>query len=529
MADRALARKVLETEAAAILALVGRLDERFDRAVELLFQCRGRVILTGMGKSGVICQKIAATLASTGTPAFFLHPAEAAHGDLGVIQGDDVVVALSYSGETDEILNLIDTIRRLGSRLIAITGGMRSALAQAADVALDCGVAEEACPLNLVPTASTTAALAMGDALAMALLREKGFRQEDFASLHPGGKLGKQFMRVETLMHAGKDLPLVNGDTLMRDVIQGSFLNGAPRVVNGKGGLPVQRLASGTAAQMPQTAFDLHRGIGQPLPGEVCQRMEALFGAKFNDVRVHVGPQAASIGAVAFTRGSNVYFAPGQYDPSTPRGRQLLAHELAHVVQQRTGRVRNPFPSGTAFVHDLGLEAEATRMSLRAATVQPLMARNVVQRAAVGGGGGGIPAQQAIVNLNKPAINRARNGGHLRPGLQRHILRACIDAIGFSVPARQAIANAYALLGQPDPGNHAARIVQENTILAEAQADIATLHHHAAGAWAAVPGNPARQRRRAARWDRDPIVYQERATPGYVAPIAVNNPFAALM
>jgi arabinose-5-phosphate isomerase len=219
MADRALARKVLETEAAAILALVGRLDERFDRAVELLFQCRGRVILTGMGKSGVICQKIAATLASTGTPAFFLHPAEAAHGDLGVIQGDDVVVALSYSGETDEILNLIDTIRRLGSRLIAITGGMRSALAQAADVALDCGVAEEACPLNLVPTASTTAALALGDALAMTLLREKGFRQEDFASLHPGGKLGKRLMRVDALMHAGKECPIVQAGTGMRDVI----------------------------------------------------------------------------------------------------------------------------------------------------------------------------------------------------------------------------------------------------------------------------------------------------------------------
>jgi len=219
MADRDLARKVLETEAAAILALVGRLDERFDRAVELLLQCRGRVILTGMGKSGVICQKIAATLASTGTPAFFLHPAEAAHGDLGVIQGDDVVVALSYSGETDEILNLIDTIRRLGSRLIAITGGMRSALAQAADVALDCGVAEEACPLNLVPTASTTAALAMGDALAMALLREKGFRQEDFASLHPGGKLGKRLMRVDALMHAGKECPIVQAGTGMRDVI----------------------------------------------------------------------------------------------------------------------------------------------------------------------------------------------------------------------------------------------------------------------------------------------------------------------
>jgi arabinose-5-phosphate isomerase len=219
MADRALARKVLQTEAAAILALVERLDERFDRAVDLLLGCRGRVILTGMGKSGVICQKIAATLASTGTPAFFLHPAEAAHGDLGVIQGDDVVVALSYSGETNEILNLIDTIRRLGARLIAITGAGRSALALSADVALDCGVTEEACPLNLVPTASTTAALAMGDALAMALLKEKGFRQEDFASLHPGGKLGKRLMRVDALMNAGTDCPVVHADTGMRDVI----------------------------------------------------------------------------------------------------------------------------------------------------------------------------------------------------------------------------------------------------------------------------------------------------------------------
>lgn len=219
MVDRTLARKVLETEAAAVLALVARLDERFDRAVELLRDCRGRVILTGMGKSGVICQKIAATLASTGTPAFFLHPAEAAHGDLGVIQGDDVVVALSYSGETNEILNLIDTIRRLGARLIALTGVTRSALAQAADVALDCSVTAEACPLNLVPTASTTAALAMGDALAMALLKEKGFRQEDFASLHPGGKLGKRLMRVDSLMSSGKDCPIVAAGTGMQDVI----------------------------------------------------------------------------------------------------------------------------------------------------------------------------------------------------------------------------------------------------------------------------------------------------------------------
>src|SRR5437016_1005643 len=216
MADLALARKVLETEAAAILALVGRLDGKFDRAVELLRSCRGRVILTGMGKSGIICRKIAATLTSTGTPAFFLHPAEATHGDLGVIQADDVVVALSYSGETDEILHLLETIRRLGAKLIAITGRPGSTLAYAADVALDCSVAEEACPMNLVPTASTTAALAIGDALAMTLLVEKAFRQEDFASLHPGGKLGKRLMRVEALMHGGKDCPIVESATVMR-------------------------------------------------------------------------------------------------------------------------------------------------------------------------------------------------------------------------------------------------------------------------------------------------------------------------
>jgi len=219
VADRTLARKVLETEAAAILALVDRLDGKFDCAVQTLRQCTGRVILTGMGKSGIICRKIAATLTSTGTPAFFLHPAEAIHGDLGVIQGDDVVVALSYSGETDELLRLLETIRRVGAKLIAITGGRSSTLAQNADVALDCSVTEEACPMNLVPTASTTAALAIGDALAMTLLVEKGFREEDFASLHPGGRIGKRFMKVEALMHGGKQCPIVPADTRMRDVI----------------------------------------------------------------------------------------------------------------------------------------------------------------------------------------------------------------------------------------------------------------------------------------------------------------------
>src|SRR5256714_9662345 len=219
MADRALARKVLETEAAAILALVERLDQRFDCAVQLLRNCQGRVILTGMGKSGIICRKIAATLTSTGTAAFFLHPAEARHGDLGVIQSDDVVIALSYSGETDELLRLLETIRRLVAKLIAITCGLQSTLAQAANMAVDCSVAEEACPMNLVPTASTTAALAIVNPLAITLCVEKGFREEDFASLHPGGKLGKRLMRVESLMHSGKDCPIVAAGTAMRDVI----------------------------------------------------------------------------------------------------------------------------------------------------------------------------------------------------------------------------------------------------------------------------------------------------------------------
>ena len=219
-ADLSLARKVLQTEAAAILALVERLDDRFDLAVRILLECRGRVIVTGMGKSGIICRKIAATLASTGTPAFFLHPAEAVHGDLGVIQADDVIVALSNSGETDELLRLVETIKRLGARLIAICGTAGSTLAQTADVALDCHVSEEACPLNLVPTASTTAALALGDALAMTLLVAKGFRVEDFANLHPGGKLGKRLMRVEQLMHTGSGVPTVAPDTPMQQVVR---------------------------------------------------------------------------------------------------------------------------------------------------------------------------------------------------------------------------------------------------------------------------------------------------------------------
>jgi arabinose-5-phosphate isomerase len=219
MTDLELARKVLRTEAAAILALVDRVDERFAGAVDMLRDCRGRVIVTGMGKSGIIARKVAATFTSTGTAAFFLHPAEAVHGDLGAVQSDDVVIALSHTGETGELLRLLETIRRIGARLIAMTGSPHSTLGRAADIVLDCGVDEEACPMNLAPTASTTAALAMGDALAMALLVEKGFRQEDFASLHPGGGIGKRLLRVESLMHTGADVPAVRTTTAMRAVV----------------------------------------------------------------------------------------------------------------------------------------------------------------------------------------------------------------------------------------------------------------------------------------------------------------------
>ena len=214
-----LAKKVLRTEAAAILGLVDRLNGDFERAVQLLYECRGRAILTGMGKSGIICRKIAATLSSTGTSAFFLHPAEAIHGDLGAIREDDVVIALSHSGETEELVKLIESIRRIGSKLIAITGSPASTLGRAADVTLDCSIAEEACPMNLVPTASTTASLALGDALAMTLLVRKGFREEQFAAYHPGGKLGRKLMTVDGVMKGGDAAPRVLPTTIMPDVI----------------------------------------------------------------------------------------------------------------------------------------------------------------------------------------------------------------------------------------------------------------------------------------------------------------------
>lgn len=215
----AAAERVLRIEAEAITGLIGRLDESFERAVEVLFACTGRVVVTGLGKSGLIGRKISATLASTGTPSVFLHAAEALHGDLGMLVREDVVVAVTASGETGELLELLEPIKRLGIKLVILTGNARSTLSAAGDVLLDVSVREEACSLNLAPTASTTAALAMGDALAIALLERRGFREEDFAALHPAGRLGTRLRRVESMMHAGDALPSVGPTTRIPDVI----------------------------------------------------------------------------------------------------------------------------------------------------------------------------------------------------------------------------------------------------------------------------------------------------------------------
>jgi len=236
----AMADRVLRLEAESITALRQRLDDRFVKAVELVRGCRGRVIVTGMGKSGLVGRKIAATLASTGTPAYFLHPAEGVHGDIGMMARGDVVLALSNSGETDEVLAVLPAIKRLAVPLVLLTGSPRSTLARQADVVLDVGVSEEACPMNLAPTSSTTASLAMGDALAMALLDVRGLRAEDYAALHPRGALGWQSLfRVRDLMHVGDAVPVVTEAATMKEVIEEMSAKrlGMTTVVDGNGRL----------------------------------------------------------------------------------------------------------------------------------------------------------------------------------------------------------------------------------------------------------------------------------------------------
>jgi len=213
------ARRVLKIEAQAIQDVFARLDASFEKAVDLLFECKGRIVVTGMGKSGLIGRKISATFSSTGTPSFFLHPAEALHGDLGMLARGDAMLAVSYGGETEEIIQLLETLKRLEASLVTLTGKLQSTLGEASNVALDVSVREEACSLNLAPTASTTVAMAVGDALAISLLERRGFRPDDFAALHPAGRLGKKLLRVEHKMHAGDALPRVYANTPMPDVI----------------------------------------------------------------------------------------------------------------------------------------------------------------------------------------------------------------------------------------------------------------------------------------------------------------------
>lgn len=234
------AKRVLRVEAQSILDLAERIDENFSRAVELLYHCKGKVVLMGMGKSGLVGRKIASTFASTGTPAFFLHPAEGVNGDFGMLAKEDVVIAISNSGETRELLEVLPLIKRYGNRLIALTGKVNSSLARAGDVCLNLYVKEEACPMGLAPTASTTATLAMGDALAIALMGKRGFDEKDFALLHPGGTLGKKLLlKVEDLMHVGKAFPMVTEKALMKDAIFEitSKRLGVTAVCNGEGHL----------------------------------------------------------------------------------------------------------------------------------------------------------------------------------------------------------------------------------------------------------------------------------------------------
>jgi arabinose-5-phosphate isomerase len=257
-------RRVLAIEIAGLQAVAQRLDERFERAVQILADCRGKVVVTGIGKSGLICRKIAATLASTGTPATFLHAAEAAHGDFGLVGKDDVVLVLSHSGEVEEVVRLLPLIKRHDLPLIALTGTPTSTLARAADVVLDSNVPEEACPLGLAPTASTTAALALGDALAVALFQRNGFGEVDFAALHPAGSLGRRLLKVSDLMHSGDALPLVDPHSSLADTVLEISRKrlGVTGVVDAAGGL-IGIITDG----------DLRRGLQRS--GDEMQRLVA--------------------------------------------------------------------------------------------------------------------------------------------------------------------------------------------------------------------------------------------------------------
>ena len=283
---KALGRAVIETERAALTALIGRIDDQFARACALLLACAGRVVVIGMGKSGHIGGKIAATLASTGTPAFFVHPGEASHGDLGMITAADVVMALSNSGETDEVLALLPVIKRLNTPLLALTGRAASTLARAATVNIDISVAKEACPLGLAPTASTTAALAMGDALAIALLKARGFGEADFARSHPGGALGRRLLlHVSDIMHSGAEMPVIGaGATLAEALVEMSQKGlGVTAIVDER------KRVRGIF-----TDGDLRRALDADIDIKTCRAAEVMTKAAR-----HIAPGALAASALA--------------------------------------------------------------------------------------------------------------------------------------------------------------------------------------------------------------------------------------
>jgi arabinose-5-phosphate isomerase len=309
----AAAHRVLEIEARAVERLRDKVGADFDGAVEALLACRGRVVVTGMGKSGIVAQKIAATLSSTGTPAFFLHPAEAIHGDLGMIVAGDVVVALSNSGETEEIVRLLELIRRLGARVVGLSGNPASTLARHADVHLDVGVDREACPLDLVPTASTTAALAMGDALAVACYEARGFSPSDFARTHPGGRLGRRLRLVEELMHSGPGLPSVAAGAALRDAVHEMSAKrlGMTCVVDASGGL------AGVI-----TDGDLRRRV---LRAE--RPLDGTAGDAMTRSPVTVGPQALASEALRILEERRITSLPVVGDDGRPLG-VIQIHDL---------------------------------------------------------------------------------------------------------------------------------------------------------------------------------------------------------
>ena len=294
----ARARRTLEIEAEAIRRLAPRLGREFLAAVRLISECRGKLVLTGVGKSGLIAKKIASTLASTGTPAVFIHAAEGAHGDLGVVAPGDIVCAVSASGETEEILRLLPTLRRMGTAVVSLTSARDSRLAAASSVVLLTGRAREACPLGLAPTTSSTAALALGDALAMALLERRGFREEDFARLHPGGKLGTRWLRVADLMHRGADLPLVRVTTpLLKAIyVMSSRKLGIAAVVDSR-----RRIAGvvtdGDLRRMIERGVD----FGGTLVGEVMTRTPVTIGEEEFGVQALRLMESRSITALAVT------------------------------------------------------------------------------------------------------------------------------------------------------------------------------------------------------------------------------------